>query len=202
MRRTQARPAADGADGPAGRLPEAKDDGAASGAPQVSVSAQGPGDHTPQPRLVCRYNLNPDAARLSLSGRDHGLGHAQGSVLAVVEHDGYRVLHRGAGGCAQAAWQARDLQHGPGQPVHQSALHADPARRDGESLHGRPRSLDGQRHDRTAMAVIEVRMRLSERIRNRVGSPDRHRQVDRLLQHRAPAFRARRQNTGRGPSGP
>ncbi len=84
----------------------------------MSISAQRSGNHTPEPRLVRRHYLHPDAARVPLSGRDHGLGHAQGSVLAVVEQfamsrhrseamaDGHRVLHRGAGGCPQDPWSA------------------------------------------------------------------------------------------------
>ena len=43
-----------------------------------------------------------------------------------------------------------------GQSVHQPALHAALDGRDGEGLHGRSRTMDGQRDDRTAMAVAEV----------------------------------------------
>ena len=92
LRRAQTDPPADGHDGPTGRLSATEDYGAPPGTPQVFLSAQGPGDHAPEPRLVRRHYLRPDAARVPLPGCDHGLGHAAGPVLAPFEHDGHRVL--------------------------------------------------------------------------------------------------------------
>ena len=49
-----------------------------------------------QPGLVRRCHLHPDAAGLPLPCRHHGLGDAKGSGVASVEHDGSRLLRRGA----------------------------------------------------------------------------------------------------------
>lgn len=49
--------------------------------------------------------------------------------LAPVEHDGRRLLRRGAGGGAGPVRQARNLQHRPGQPVYVAGLHQRAARR-------------------------------------------------------------------------
>lgn len=86
LRRAQTRPAADGQDGPARRLPAPAHHRASPGAPQVSLSAQELGDRAPEPGLVRRHYLHSHAARLSLSGRDHGLGDTPGAGMAAVEH--------------------------------------------------------------------------------------------------------------------
>ena len=96
---------------------------AAPGAPDLSLSSQGAGDRPAQSGLVCRHHLHPGAARLSVPGRDHGLGDTPCPVLAAVEHHGCRVLRRGSEGGAGPIRQAGDLQHRPGQPVHQPRLH-------------------------------------------------------------------------------
>src|SRR5690606_22283211 len=85
-------PPADDQDWFGADLSAAEDQRAASAAQDLSISAASPGDRTSEPSLVRRHHLHPDAARLPLSGRDHGLGEPQGPGLAPVEHDGYRVL--------------------------------------------------------------------------------------------------------------
>ena len=76
---------------------------------------------------------------------------------------------------------AGDLQHRPGLAIHLGRLHrrARPSR--GRDLHGRPRPLDGQRVHRAAVAVAQVRGRLSQGLRRRPGGRTRHRGMDRLL---------------------
>lgn len=70
---------------------------------------------------------------------------------------------------------------------HQHRFHRHAARCEGENLYGWPRALDpsrdiscgntlsgnGQSHDRKAVAVPQIRMRLLERLRNRFRSPGR-----------------------------
>ena len=46
-----------------------------------------------------------------------------GSVASRVDHDGGRLLRRGAGGGSGQTRQAGDFQHRPGQPVHQRGVH-------------------------------------------------------------------------------
>ena len=60
-------------------------------------------------------DLHPDAARLPLPRRHHGLSEPQGAGLAAVEHDGGRLLRRGAGGGDSPLRRARHLQHRPRQ---------------------------------------------------------------------------------------
>ena len=96
--RPQARAAADEEDRPGADLSGSEDERAAPAAQDLSVSAAAPDDRAAEPGLVRRRHLHPDAARLPLPRRDHGLGEPQGPGLAAVEHDGGRLLRRGAGG--------------------------------------------------------------------------------------------------------
>ena len=65
-------------------------------------------------------------------------------------------------------------------------------------LHGRPRPLDGQRLHRTAVAVAEVRGRLSEGLRRRPRGAHRYYLVDRLLQWPTSSSSAGRPNPDGG----
>jgi len=143
QRGTQARPAANGEDGPTRGLPEATDLRAPPGAPQMALPAARHGDRPAEPGLVRGYYLHSDAEGIPLSRRDHGLGDAPGSLLAAVKHDGCRVLHRGVGGRDAAPRAAEDLQLRSRQPIHQPALHPAFAGCNGEDLDGRPWTLDG-----------------------------------------------------------
>ena len=147
------------------------------------------GDRTAEPCVVRRHHLHPGAARRPLPGGDHGLGEPPCSGLAAVEHAGRGVLHGGAGG---------DLQHRPGQPVHQFRLHQAATRRRHPHLEGRPRPVHGQHLHRAAVALAQVRGSLPVRDRRRLHGPARHRRVDRLLQHREASLGAGRANPGRG----
>ena len=67
-------PSADDQDGVGADLPAPEDERAASAAQDLSVSAA-VSDHRPaEPGLVCGCDLHPDAARLPLPRRHHGLG--------------------------------------------------------------------------------------------------------------------------------
>jgi transposase len=63
------------------------------------------------PISVAVSDLHSDAPRLALSGRDHGLGDAQGAVLAGVEHHGGGVLPRSFGGSTSTVRATGDLQN-------------------------------------------------------------------------------------------
>lgn len=90
----------------------------------------------------------------------------------------------------------------PRQPIHQSALHQglDQCRYSG--VDGRVWPVDGQRVHRAAVAIVEIRVRLPQRLRDRQRGQGRDWPLDRLLQHRPAALGVRRPNPGRGPSGP
>ena len=87
--------APDGEDGPGGDLQAAQNQPTASAAPGLSVFTAGHGRRPAEPGLVCRYHLHPGEARLPVSGRDHGLGHAQGAELAAQQYDARGLLRRG-----------------------------------------------------------------------------------------------------------
>ena len=63
-----------------------------------------------------------------------------------------------------------------------------PARGRRAHLHGRTRTLDGQRVHRAAVAQHEIRVRVSARFRNRIGAARRAVTPDRLLQCPAAPF--------------
>ena len=72
-----------------------------------------------------------------------GLAHAQGAVLASVEHNGCGVLRRGTPGCAGALRLPRDFQHGPGFTIHDAPVHRGSGTTPGSHQHGWARSLAG-----------------------------------------------------------
>lgn len=47
-----------------------------------------------QSRLGGRHHLHSDGAGVPVSGGDHRLSHPGGAGVALVEHDGYGLLHR------------------------------------------------------------------------------------------------------------
>ena len=95
-------------------------------------------------------------ARLPLSGGDHGLGEPGGAGMAAVEHHGYLVLRLGSRRGARPLRPTRDLQHRPGQPIHQLGLYRHAGGSRHWHLDGRPRALDGQRVHRAAVALAQA----------------------------------------------
>ena len=81
---------------------------------------------------------------------------------------------------------AGDLQHGPGQPVHQRRLHGHARLSRHPDLDGRAGPLDGQRVHRAAVAQLEARGYLSEGLRRWLRGAGRHWCVDGLLQRPRP----------------
>jgi len=79
-------------DGADADLSDAQHQQEASPAQGLAISSERSGDHLAQPGLVCRYQLHPDAAGLSVSRRHHGLVQPQGPGLAVVEQHGGGLL--------------------------------------------------------------------------------------------------------------
>ena len=74
---------------------EAQHQQAASRAQDLSLSAARQDDRSAEPGMGNRHHVHPDAAGISVSGRDHRLGDQAGSVLASVEHPDGGVLRRG-----------------------------------------------------------------------------------------------------------
>ena len=167
-------------------LPGAQDQSKASGTQGLSLSCQGLGYHPPQSGLVYRHHLHSDAARVPLPGRHHGLVQPEADELAAVELGGCRFLRRSTERGAGQIRPTGDIQLRPGLAVHQHRLHQRAARRQGEDPDGRPRPLDRQPDDRTVLAVAEIRMRLPERLRDRLGDPQRDRGMDHYYNEKRP----------------
>ena len=108
--------------------------------------------------------------------------------LAAVDHTGDGLLHRGAGGSADALRPAGDFQYGPGQPVHLHGLHVRPAPREDRDQHGRSRRLAGQCVCRAPVALGQIRGGLSAGIRIGQRGPHIARPVSEFLQWPTPAL--------------
>ena len=90
-------------------------------------------DRAGQSSLVRGRHLHPDGQGLPLPGGDHGLGEPCRAGVAFVEYARCRVLCRGPGRSALPVRPPRNLQHRPGQPIHQRRLHRHPAAPRGSS---------------------------------------------------------------------
>src|SRR5262249_885762 len=128
----------------------------------------------------------------------NGVGEPQSIGVETVEYNGHGVLHRGTGGDTCKVWQAGDLQFRSGEPIHLTTLHAHCEGRGREDIHGRQGTVDGQCFHRAALAVTEIRVCLSARIRERNGGAQWDRSLDKVLRHATPAFVARRADAGGG----
>ena len=129
----------------------------------LSVLAQGAGDQPGQPGVGHRHHLHTHGSGFPLLGGHHGLAQPLRAGLAAVQHPGGRLLCCGSGrGLEQGS--ATDLQHRPGQPVHQRGLHQHAAGARRSSEHGRQGPVHGQRLRGTAVAQHRVRGGVSEGI--------------------------------------
>ena len=90
-------PPADAPDGSGSALPQAAHEQPAARAPHLPVPAPGPDDRPPESGLVRRHHLHSGVSGFLVPGRGHGLGQPSRAGLALVEYDGHRLLHRGAG---------------------------------------------------------------------------------------------------------
>ncbi len=120
--RSQSGASAAAADGSGGALSEASAECAGrSGASDLPVFAAGSADRASQPGVVGGHHVHPPVAGVRVPGGDPGLVQPLRAVVVAVDHPGRVVLRPGpAGGVADR--HAGDLQHGPGQPVHQRRL--------------------------------------------------------------------------------
>jgi len=142
------------------------------------------GHRAAEPGLVRRHHLHPHRPRLPLPRRNQGLGEPGGAGVAADQHHGQLILHLCAGGGVGAVRPTGDLQHRPGQPIHQRCVHRDADRRRSAHLDGRPRPLDGQRVHRTAVALAQARGHLLEGLCRRARGAQRDCGVVCLLQRR------------------
>ena len=69
----------------------------APGAPYFPLPATEAANCATEPRLVQRHHLHSGAARVLVSGGNHGLGDAQSAGVAALEHAGRQLLCRSFG---------------------------------------------------------------------------------------------------------
>ena len=118
--------------------------------------------------------------------------------LAALDHAIGGLLYRRSGGGARAAWQAGNLQHRSGKPVHLDRLHQGAEDRRDRDQHGRQGRLARQRLRRAALANDQIRRGLPESLRRRRAGPHFDRPVSEFLQRQEAAFVAWRENSRSG----
>jgi len=77
-------------------------------------------------------------------------------VMAVVDHDGSSLLHRGGGGGTCRSWQAGNLQYRPGIAVHLDRLHRRAEEVADRHLDGWQGRMARQRIRGTALAADQI----------------------------------------------
>ena len=170
-------------------LSGAEDQPEASGTQDLPLPSQGPRHHPPRSGQVAPTSAPSPCAGGFLTGWRSWTGTAARCSAGGCRTPWMRtVLRRGPEGGAGQIRAARDLQLRSGSATHQHRVHPDVAGRQGEDLHGWAWPLDRQPDDRKAVAVAERRMRLPERLRDRVRGPRGHRRPDQLLQQRTSAL--------------
>src|SRR5579864_4645127 len=192
----QAHPTADAHSGHRSSLSQTKPEPSSARSRSVPIPAARRGDRAAQPGLEHRYYLPSDAWRLSLSGRGDGLVQPLRAQLGTFQYDGNRFLPGGAGGRVSFR-PTRNLELRSGLAVHLGGLFGSAEKSRYRDQHGRPRACAGQCFHRTAVALAQVRVDLSRRLRQRPGTVPGLGKLFPFLQSRAPAPGARLSDAGR-----
>src|SRR5690242_17452383 len=197
----QTHPTADAHSGHRSSLSQTKPEPPGAGSRGVSISAARCVDRAAQPRLEHRYYLPSDAWWLSLSGGGDGLVQPLRAQLGTLQYDGNGFLPDGA---ERRVWfrPTRNLELRPGLAVHLSGLLGSAQKPRHRDQHGRPRTRARQCLHRTAVALAQIRVDLSRRLRQRPGTVPGVGKLFPLLQSSAPAPGARLSNAGRPVSVP
>src|SRR3984885_8505895 len=192
----QAHPTADAYPGHRSPLSQTELEPSGAGSRGVSIPAARRRDRAAQPRLEHRYYLPSDAWWLSLSGRGDGLVQSLRAQLGTLQYDGNRFLPSGAGGRVSFR-PARNLELRSGLAVHLGRLFGSPEKPWHLDQHGRPRARARQCFHRAAVALAQIRVDLSRRLRQRTRPVPGAGKLFLLLQSPAPAPGARLSNAGR-----
>ena len=99
-------PSIDASDVFGANLPDTKHEQETPPAPDLSISASEIDNWSTQPSVVRGYHVHSHAARVSVSGGNHGLVQPQSIILAVVQQYGGRLLRRGSERGHRKIWQA------------------------------------------------------------------------------------------------
>src|SRR5205085_10531902 len=154
-----------------------------------------------QSRLEHRYYIHSDARRLSLSGGRHGLVQPIRAQLGTLQHNGNRLLLGGAPGRLLLR-PTRNLELRSARAVH---LVRFPGSAPGPwdlDQHGWPWPCAGQCFYRTFVALAQVRVDLSRRLRHRPRTVPRAGKLLPVLQSRASTPGARLSDASRSVPAP
>src|ERR1700694_4427214 len=162
----QAHPAADAHSGHRSPLPQTELEPPGTGSPDLPVPAARHGNSPAQPRLEHRYYLHSDAGRLSVPGRGDGLVQSLRAQLGTLQYDGDRLLPDGARRRVPLR-PTRNLELRSGLAVHLGRLPGAAQEARCRDQHGWSRTRARQRIHRTAVALAQVRVDLSRRLRHR-----------------------------------
>src|ERR1700693_6076180 len=192
----QTHPAADAHPGYRSPVSQTEPEPPGAGSRSVSVLAARRRDRAPQPRLEYRYYLHPDARRLSVSGRRHGLVQPFRAQLGTLQHYGSWLLSDRARRRVPLR-PTRNLELRSGLAVYLSRLPGSAQEARNCDQHGWPRARARQRFHRTAVALAQIRTDLSRRLRQRPRSVPGAGELLLLLQPSAAAPGARLSDAGR-----
>src|SRR6266446_1599085 len=180
----QTRPAVDAHSGHRSAVSQTQLESPGAGSPDLPVPAARRRDREAQPRLEHRYYLPSDAWRLSLPGRGDGLVQPLRAQLGTFQYDGNRLLLGGAPRRVPLR-PTRNLELRSGLAVYFSRLPGAPQKAWHLHQYGWTRSRTRQRFYRTAVALPQIRVDLSRRLRHRPRSVSGAGELLPLLQLRA-----------------
>src|SRR5260370_3599230 len=192
----QTHPAPDAHSGHRSPLPQTQLEPSGAGSPDLAVPGARRGNPAAQPRLEHRYYLHSDAWRVSLPGRGDGLVQPLRPELGTLQHHGNRLLS-GRARRRVSLRPTRDLELRSGLAIHLGRFPRTSEEARDLHQHGWPRPRARQRFHRTLMALAQIRVDLSRRLRHRPRSVSGAGELLPLLQPPAPASGARLSDAGR-----
>src|SRR5260370_6612510 len=192
----QAHPAPDAHSGYRSPLSQTELEPPGAGSPDLPVPAARRGNPPAQPRLEHRYYLHSDARRLPVPGRGDGLVQPLCAQLGTLQYDGDRLLPGGAPRRFPLR-PARNLELRSGLAVHLGRFPGAAQEPRQLHQHGWPPPRARQRVHRTAVALSQIRVDLSPRLRHRPRTVPGAGELLPLLQSSASASVARVSDAGR-----
>src|SRR5579863_2519243 len=189
-------PAVDAHFGNRGSLSKAAPESPGFRPPDLPVLVARRGDRAPQPGLEHRYYLYSNAWRLSVPDRRDGLVQPLRAELGTVQHHGDQLLP-GRAGRRVPLWPARNLELRSRLAVHFGRFSGSAPTAWDLDQHGWPRPRARQCVHRTAVAQLEVRTDLSQRLRQRPRTVPGSGELLPLLQSPASAPGARLSDAGK-----
>ncbi len=188
--------AVDAYNGHRSALPQAQLEPPRTRPSSVSVLVARREDRIPQPRLEHRYYIPSDAWRLSLSGGSDRLVQPFRDQLGTVQYDGNGLLPGGSQRGVPLR-PTRNLELRSRLAVYFDRVPGSTQATQNRHQYGWAWPGARQCVHRAAVALAQIRKRLSERVRDGKRGEERDRELDRLLQRAPSALFAGRQNPGR-----